>query len=118
MLALTDVLATLAAIVEYPLSEKDGIDSYNLLSALKGEKSSGREEVIVQSSGKLFAIVQGKWKYIGVGNYKKPNPEDPPGELYDLSMDESEQYNLYNDHPEIARRLHDRLLQFVEQDAF
>lgn len=118
MLALTDVLATLAAIVEHPLSEKDGIDSHNLLPALKGEKSTGREEVIVQSSGKLFAIVQGKWKYIGVGNYKKPNPEDPPGELYDLSMDESEQHNLYNDHPEIARRLHDRLLQFVEQDAF
>lgn len=119
MLALTDVLATLAAVVKYPLSDADAIDSHNLLPVLEGKAISGeREEVVVQASGKLFGIVQGSWKYVGVGNYKPDRPEDPPGALYDLSVDEGEKHNLYNEHPEIARQLRERLLQLVEPEVF
>lgn len=119
MLALTDVIATLAAVVDYPLSATDAIDSYNLLPVLEGKAIKGdREEVIVQASGKLFGIVRGDWKYIGVGNYKPAAPEDPPGALYDLSVDETEANNLYLEHPEIAGDLHDRLLRLVGPEVF
>ncbi|PHN06665.1 sulfatase-like hydrolase/transferase [Flavilitoribacter nigricans] len=117
LMALTDMLATLGAVSGYSLGETHGKDSYNLLPVLEGAETPVRPEVVVQSSGKLFGIIQGKWKYVGVGNYKKTQPDDPPGALYDLSVDPAEKINLYNENPEIARRLHERLRELVAADV-
>lgn len=118
VMALTDMLATLAAVTHYTRAEGEGRDSYNMLPALSGKSPTERPEIVVQASGKLFGIIQGKWKYVGVGNYKRTDPNDPPGALYDLSTDEGEQVNLYDEYPEIARDLQQKLLKMVEDDVF
>jgi len=106
MLTLNDMLATLAALVEYELPIDQAQDSDNLLPVFMGEDNSPiRNEVVVQSNKQLFAIIQGKWKYIGVGDYKSPTPESPPGELYDLSTDVSESNNLYDTYPQKVEEL-------------
>lgn len=104
MLGLNDIIATLAAAIEFDGINKTAIDSYNLLPVLNGVEKTIREEIVVQSGGVgVYGIVQGKWKYIGVGNYEPQATGDPDGELYDLSVDESETTNLFDTYPVVAR---------------
>lgn len=117
LLALNDLMATLAAAIEYDSPDKIGEDSQNLLPVLAGEDQNIREGVVVQSSGRLYALVRGKWKYIGVGNYQSPDPDDPSAELYDLSLDVSEQTNLYDRYPEVAGELEKTLVEMLEKDV-
>jgi len=52
-----------------------------------------------------LAVRDGKWKYF----------TDPTGErreLYDITVDPAERTNVIADHPEVVRRLHQKLLQW------
>jgi len=62
------------------------------------------------------------WKFIdgqgpGSANYGdwQPAPDDPPGQLYNLAEDISEQHNLCNDHPEVVERLKELLEKYRQQ---
>lgn len=61
-----DMLATLAAIVDRPLKEGEGIDSYNVLPSFFGplEKPIRDHLVICPAQKKNLAIRKGKWMYI------------------------------------------------------
>jgi hypothetical protein len=52
-----------------------------------------------------------------VGNYEPQTPDDPEGELYDLSIDESETTNIYDDYPKMVSKLQDRLEDIIRHDA-
>lgn len=117
MLGLTDVMATLGAIVDYDQPEEIGTDSRNLLPVLIGNAPEIREEIVVQSSGRVYGLVKGKWKFIGLGNYQASGRDSPSGELYDLSKDPSEQKNLYDHHPEVVSELKDRLKEIIAKDV-
>lgn len=117
MIALNDVMATVAEVIGFKGAEKSAIDSHSFLPVLEGIENQIREEIVVQSSGRLYGIVQGKWKYVSPEKDKPQSPEDPKGELYDLSTDESESTNLYNDYPEVAGRLKNRLEELTGDEV-
>lgn len=70
ILANVDLLATLAALVDRPLKEGEGPDSYNMLPALTGspEKPVRDHLVISPAQKKNLAIRKGKWIYISAQN--------------------------------------------------
>lgn len=102
LFALNDVMATLAAVVDYPLPDDAAQDSHDLLSVLKGENESKRASVVVQASNGTYGLRWENWKYV------KGGKDDPP-QLYDLSVDESESANVYAEHPTVAKGLEQRL---------
>jgi arylsulfatase A-like enzyme len=111
-----DLMATCAAILGCELPLNAGEDSYNILPVLTGRKLTKpiREATVHHSINGMFAIRQGKWKLImgrGSGGWSgRGRPDDPPIQLYDMSMDASERKNLCNEYPEIVEGL-TKLLQ-------
>lgn len=110
-ICLTDFLATAAAIVDEPLPENAGEDSYDILPLLKKGNAAGaiREATVHHSSEGMFAMRQDRWKLIfgrGSGGWSyKGDPSEPPGQLYDLVEDIGETRNLYDERPEVVARL-------------
>jgi arylsulfatase A-like enzyme len=94
-----DLIATMAGLTNQNYDIASASDSQNQLKTWLGTDSKGRAHVIEQSG--TLSIVQGNWKYI------KPNKgpaynfkvdieygNDEAEQLYDLSRDPSERYNL------------------------
>lgn len=114
LVALTDALATFAAIVGQPVPAGAGEDSFNFLPVLAGGKSE-RTSLVTDSMLGHFAYREGDWKLIaGVGgggyypNYEAAyvvKPSGLPGQLYNLAEDLGETRNLYVEHPEIVARM-------------
>ncbi len=112
----TDLLATLAALQGVALAEDEGEDSFNLMPVLLGEQPNDqpiRGAVLIPSAGGFMTIRSGPWKLIdglGSGGFSKPvriepGPEGPAGQLYHLPNDPQEATNLWQEHPEIVKRL-------------
>ncbi len=112
----TDILATLSEMLGSELSPDAAPDSFSFLSVLNGERSESnpvRDSLPIRSGGNLMTIRQGDWKLItglGSGGFSKPNkikpgPNDPAGQLYNLSDDLAETTNLYQKHPDVVKRL-------------
>lgn len=121
-ICLTDMMATLAAVLGDKLPQDAGEDSYNILPALVGKDGGKpiREATVHHSARGMFAIRQGNWKLIeglGSGGFTnprtvKPKPDGPQGQLYNLADDPSEQNNLWLEKPEVVERLHNLLEQY------
>jgi arylsulfatase A len=115
VICLTDLLATALDLVGVAVPQDAGEDSYSIVPALLGTSDKPVREATVHHSGTgEFAIRQGKWKLIlcqgsGGNHYPEgPNavqPDDPPGQLYNMNVDVSERRNLYNELPDVVERL-------------
>ncbi|MBM4088794.1 MAG: arylsulfatase [Planctomycetes bacterium] len=121
--SLTDVMATVAAIIGADLPKDAAEDSFNLLPALLGQDSGPiRPYLLQQAFGgpRSLSIRRGHWKYIdhpgSGGNRYENNPElkpfmlpetapGAPGQLYNLEADPGETRNLYFDEPRIVKEL-------------
>ena len=111
----TDLLATIAALLEKPLPDNAAEDSVSFLSELTFEKpgKNAPGTLIHQSSAGVLSVRDGPWKLIpqlGSGGFTKPRrikpqQEGPEGQLYYLKDDLAETTNVYKRHPEIVRRL-------------
>ena len=111
----TDLFATLAGLLNQPLPEGAGEDSFNMFPALRGDQlnTSIREATIHHSLNGFFAIRKGDWKLttsLGSGGFSTPvhiEPEEreAPQTLYNLASDPQEINNLYFEHPEIVKEL-------------
>ncbi len=121
---LTDLMATVAAILGSPLPPNAGEDSYNLLPALLGrDRQPIRQAIVHHSNQGVFAIRRGSWKLefgLGSGGFSPPNKVEPAeggpaGQLYNLAEDPAENFNLYQRHPEIVRELTRLLEQYKKQ---
>ena len=117
---LTDLMATLAELLQLRLPDDAGEDSFSMLDALLGQgRSRKRPAVVLHSSEGMFAIREGPWKLIrglGSGGFSEPRsvdptPGEPAGQLYHLERDPQETVNLYGKHPEIVARLEAQLEQ-------
>ncbi len=123
LISLTDVMATVAAIIGAELPNDAAEDSFNMLPALLGKDSGPIRPYLLQQAfggSRTLSIRRGNWKYIdhtGSGGNRYEN--DPglksfilpdtapgaPGQLYDLEADPGETRNLYFDHPQIVKEL-------------
>lgn len=109
VICLTDLISTVAAILDHPLPMDAGVDSYNLLPALLNKQEEPiREATVHHSVNGSFAIRQGDWKLIlcpGSGGWSDPIPGSsetltlPPYQLYNLSEDPGETINRYAEEP-------------------
>ncbi len=126
--SLTDVMATCAAIVDFPLPNDAAEDSLNILSVLTGQQRGKpvRRYTLHQTIKLELAIRRGPWKYLdhrgsGGNNYTNQHlkpyvlPEkapDAPGQLYNLDTDPGETTNLYFKHLEIVKELKSQLEEY------
>jgi arylsulfatase A-like enzyme len=112
-----DFLASFASLVGQGLTRADLADSQDVMPALLGTNSKGRDTLVEQAGA--LSLRQGSWKYIepssGPGVNKETNTElgnAPEPQLYDLSGDPGERKNLAATHPEKVKELR-RLLEEI-----
>ena len=105
-----DLLASLTSLTNQQLSHNEAPDSINILPALLGRSSTGRQS-LVEEAGSL-SLVEGKWKAIRSDQKPAYDPNtrtelgnSPAPQLYDRNADPGEQRNIADAHPEIARRM-------------
>ncbi len=132
LIALTDMLATFAALTGTRLDPGEGPDSFNMLPALLDDIGNNNlRPALAHDSmmGQLFAIRSEEWKLIlgqgggglGAGWLGKTGieqfaPGDPPMQLYNLDDDVFEQQNLYRKYPDIVNRLK-RLYEVYQNES-
>lgn len=110
-ICLTDLMATAAEIARAEIPASAGEDSVSFLPALLGTDTEPlREATVHHSVDGVFAIRQGRWKFIdgqgpGSNQWDGPQAGDPPTQLYDLEADRHEDRNLVEEQPEIAQKL-------------
>lgn len=93
----TDIVATLAAVVDVSLNENQAKDSWNLLPALVGQSFEGRELMMQQAGSKNELMMrEGDWKIIIKSNNKVTKKELVA--LYNLKTDPTEKRNLLKVH--------------------
>ena len=115
MICHTDLMATLAAILEVPLPATAGEDSVSFLPLLKDpqREQPTRTTLVTQSSGRVLTLRDGDWKLIpqlGSGGFSKPRKEaplanGPRGQLYRLDLDVAESKNLWLDEKKQVTRM-------------
>ena len=122
VICFTDMLATFAAVVNDTLPASYTHDSYNILPVLLSQpyRTPLHSQTIIMNR----VIIQDQWKLIEGSGYGglhfRYSEEDKPagkesesaGELYDIMSDPGEQYNLYKEHPEIVKRMAEKLHSF------
>jgi len=127
--SMTDVMATVAAVIGTELPEDAAEDGFSMLPAYLGKDTAAiRPYMLQQAFGNVpaLSIRRGHWKYLdhsgSGGNRYEKNPElerfilpdtapGAKGQLYDLTTDPGETKNLYFEKPEIVRELKDLLEQ-------
>ena len=122
--SLTDMMATVAALNGVKLPDNAAEDSYNVLTALLGsEMSENKMQPRVFHSGNgVFAIQQGDWKLIqgtkGPGSGRDNVKRDSlllTGQLYNITKDPYEQFDLWDDYPEKVKELNKILEEIKTQ---
>ena len=123
---LSDLIATVAEVLEAPLPDSAGEDSVSNLPIWEdaGLEKPIREATVHHSINGSFSIRQGKWKLElcpGSGGWSYPrlgrdNMEGlPEVQLYDLEEDVRERFNVIEDHPEVVAPLKELLLKYVDE---
>jgi arylsulfatase A-like enzyme len=120
---LTDVMATVAAIIGTDLPKDAAEDSFSMVPTLLGKDSGPiRPYLLAQafSGSRTLSIRRGNWKYLdhsgSGGNRYDNNPglkpfllpdtaPGAPGQLYNLETDPGETRNLYFEQPQIVKEL-------------
>ncbi len=125
LVCLTDVLATVAQIVDRPLGRDSGEDSFSFADVLSGGSSAAprREAIVHQSGDGTLAIREGRWKLatkLGSHGFSAPKNVEPTaggprGQLYDLVDDPGESHNRWLDKPEIVEHLARLLADYQQQ---
>lgn len=114
-----DWLTSLGTITNAPIPPNDGQD---LSKVLLGTSKKGRDELILEASGKL-AFRQGNYSFIPSykGNYllKEVNIEtgnSPEIQLFDIVKDPSQKQNLATTHPEVVKKMRVSMSKIVGRD--
>ena len=122
IVCLSDLMATLAELLEIPLGEADAVDSVsNLPLWYEPESKEVRDDIVHQSIDGSLSIRCGQYKLEmcpGSGGWSDPKPgqeakDGPRFQLYDLDQDIGEKTNLIEEYPEIAKRMRKILKEHV-----
>lgn len=123
-ICLTDLMATLADIVDIELRADEGEDSFSMLPILRDrEQDFDRAAVVHHSINGSFAIRKDRYKLIfcpDSGGWSAPRPGSdassdlPDYQLYDLEKDPAEEENLFALLPEKAAELATLMRAYIE----
>jgi arylsulfatase A-like enzyme len=100
-----DLPASFAALADAKIPAGAAPDSENVLPALLGEQSNGREELVEHA--RVLALRMGDWKLIEPAPGKGGKNARP--ELYNLADDPAEKNNLAAKEPQRAKEMTERL---------
>lgn len=105
-----DLLASLSKLSGYKMPEEAAPDSADVIDALLGQTTRGREH-LVEHAG-VLSLIQGDWKLIEASNKPRVNQNtntelgnDPNSQLYNLASDPGERNNLANSEPERVKSM-------------
>lgn len=122
LICLTDVMATLAALVGYPLPQNAGEDSVSMLPLWTGKGRYMRRDAVHASADGSFGIRCGDWKLEicpGSGGVNwteglEPLPEDGSlVQLYHMGNDAGERKNLCHRYPGMVAYLKTKLSVYI-----
>ena len=103
LVRLTDIMPTVLNILGLPAQQTDGVSLVDLMSGRRRhlDLDGYSESMYPQRFGwsPLRALSDGRFKVI----------DAPRSELYDLDRDPFEEHNLYDERPDLAAVLHERL---------
>ena len=111
-----DLYASLAQLTGQELGPEDAPDSFPLLDTWLGKSDKGREYMLEEAF--TLAVRDGDWKYIAPQENETPdwlkNKAVETGlsnqiQLYNLAQDPGEQHNVAAEHPEIVKKLQEKL---------
>lgn len=124
-ICLTDLFATVAAILGAKLPENAAVDSVNFLATQKsGTTAVAREATVHHSINGSFAIRQGPWKLClckDSGGWSAPKPGSPAAkqlngpQLFNLADDPGETKNVLDKNPQVVERLTKLLESYVKR---
>jgi len=113
-----DMYASLAALVQQPLTHDDAPDSFNSLDQLLGNSIKNRPYLVEQAG--VLSLLKENWKYIAPGDGPAYDQNTrillgnlPTAQLYDLSKDPGEQNNQAAKYPELVQSMA-KLLQELQ----
>jgi arylsulfatase A-like enzyme len=123
LVCLTDVMATVAEVIDAKVPAGAGEDSFSILPALGLSKGKPRAHLVVHSINGSFGVREGKLKLClcrGSGGWSAPRPgKDDAGlpnvQLYDLEADLGEKANLHEKHAGAVVRITKLLEDWVEK---
>ncbi|MCL4107308.1 UNVERIFIED_CONTAM: hypothetical protein GTU68_067219 [Idotea baltica] len=108
MISQIDIFNSLASFVGSDITTDDSED---FMDVLLGESNQGRDQLVLEATSRT-AFRSGKWAMIpphgGAALHRAVNIElgnDPEFQLYDLSTDLGQQYNLALEKPEVLEKL-------------
>jgi len=94
------------------------LDGFNMMPVLQGKQKSPREEMFWDWPESYQAARVGKFKWVSYVPRGNPKNVPPKEELFDLSVDPSEEHNLAATHPEVLQRVKARFARWrAEMDA-
>ncbi|MHA7820251.1 MAG: sulfatase family protein [Erythrobacter sp.] len=129
LIAQIDLYATIGALLSEPVEARAAPDSVDVLDALLGRDFQGRSELVYHGSRGNLGLRAGRWAFLRSGGFgRSPLPfwSEPEwvriargvrvdggseDALYDLTNDPGQLENVVAKHPEIARRMNDRLTE-------
>lgn len=123
IVCLSDLMATMAEILDVKLPDTCAEDSVSNLPLWKSpENPEVRKDIVHQSIDGSLSIRRGQFKLElcpGSGGWSDPvpgkeEPSAPRFQLYDLSMDISERRNVIEEHLELASELKEILKGYIE----
>lgn len=98
-----DLIRTVSDILEKPLADDAGEDSFSLLPILRGEDKPARPHAVSCAASGVPCLREGDWKLIFGPDPKAPKAGD--FQLYNLAEDLGETRNLAADQPQRVSRM-------------
>ena len=117
-----DLYASIASLIGYEVKDGEAVDSENILPVLLGKSQKGRE--IMLEEAYTYGLRIGNWKYIEPTEeshaWIKENKNIEGGlstepQLYNLSADIGEQYNLAEEELEKVQEMQQTLKEIMNE---
>ncbi|MFW6371141.1 MAG: sulfatase family protein [Bacteroidota bacterium] len=118
LICLTDMLPTVAALLNNPLPGKAAPDGINIMATLKNSDAPARDVLVLHSASGKFAVRKNPYKLIladdggscfSAAYFEKYTPgewqNNYEGQLYNIQSDIQEENNLYGQMPETVEQL-------------
>ncbi len=108
----TDILPTLCAMAGVSLPASVEIDGKDISGVLKSGAASPHDALLLFDNEGIAAIRTQRWKYVAQAYYrgnKFPLDTFGMGELFDMSADMTENYNLAANYPDVVVEMKQRL---------